>query len=626
MEEAPAQPAWSALTARFTGPTDSCLPAIASTTCLLSLLYLSRQRLAMPVECANPLLLEWVKEWLDTAREHNSKGVQVYKKAYDSLKSCPLPFGHPSEAQQLHGFGPKLCDRLTAKLQAYCQENGLSMPEMPHKNRQSGVADDGDGAPTKKARKVKQYVPTLRSGPYALILALSSLHEDAPIGITKAETIELAQPHCDASFTAPSDPSKFYTAWNSMKTLLEKDLVYEKGRPLRRYALTEEGWEVAKRIRHTLQPHQRPTIGIDRNELFRGRDEAEDGFIDLPSGPDYSQSSRQADEATKPALEGIIPIGATVSDEASLPTFSPITVPPSTFDVELVLDVREIRAREDRDYMRAELTKKGVKPIMRALELGDAQWVAKCRDPQFLSQRGAEGDEIVLDWIVERKRLDDLVGSIKDGRFHEQKFRLRKSGVKNVIYIIEEISMNADHFQKYEEAVESAIASTQVVNGYFLKKTQKMDDTIRYLTRMTMLLKTVYESKPLYVIPTNVLTTQNHLPLITSLREREPGRDYHITYLAFASLASKSETLTLRDVYLKMLMCTRGVTGEKALEIQKRWKTPQDFIKAFDRHGSSDEGKKRKREMVMGEMSHLVGRKKIAKVLSHKIAEVWGDA
>ncbi len=45
------------------------------------------------------------------------------------MKACPLPFKHPSEAQQLHGLGPKLCDRLTAKLAAYCKDNGLPMPE-----------------------------------------------------------------------------------------------------------------------------------------------------------------------------------------------------------------------------------------------------------------------------------------------------------------------------------------------------------------------------------------------------------------------------------------------------------------------------------------------------------------
>ena len=102
----------------------------------------------------------------------------------------------------------------------------------------------------------------------------------------------------------------------------------------------------------------------------------------------------------------------------------------------------------------------------------------------------------MLDWIVERKRLDDLVGSIKDGRFHEQKFRLRRSGIKNVIYLIEEFTVTQDSAtaSKYHEMVASAIASTQVVNGYFVKKTRDLDDTIRYLTRMTFLLQRMYDA------------------------------------------------------------------------------------------------------------------------------------
>jgi hypothetical protein len=31
----------------------------------------------MSETCANPLLLGWIKEWLDQARERNSKGVTV---------------------------------------------------------------------------------------------------------------------------------------------------------------------------------------------------------------------------------------------------------------------------------------------------------------------------------------------------------------------------------------------------------------------------------------------------------------------------------------------------------------------------------------------------------------------
>ncbi|KAJ4165606.1 hypothetical protein LMH87_007230 [Akanthomyces muscarius] len=577
----------------------------------------------MDEDCANPQLLAWVKEWLDLARERNSKGITTYKRAYDALKACPLTFQHPSELQQLKGFGPKLCDRLEENLKKHCQENGLPMPEHPRLKKQREKEAEGDapqeGGKTKKKRQPKAYVPTLRSGPYALIIALATLPEDVSTGLTKTELIEIAQPHCDASFSAPSDPTKFYTAWSSMKTLLQKEMVYERGRPLRRYALTDEGWEVAKRIKRA--------NGMQTEES--GSNSITGNIPALPPPaertPSLSPELAIISEAQRLVRDTVADGPQVAADDSSIPKFTPVRLAPGSFTVHLLLDVREVRAKTDRDYMQEELAKQGVKALMRNLEVGDAQWIAKCHDPSLLARHGAEGDEIVLDWIVERKRLDDLIGSIKDGRFHEQKFRLKRSGATRVVYIIEEIAMDAASYSRYEEAVQSAIASTQVVNGYFVKRTAKMDDTIKYLARMTQMLKSKYERKPLHVIPTTVLTAQNYMPLLTHLRETEPETSYYITYAAFASLASKSETMTLKDVFLKMLMTTRRVTGERALEIQRKWKTPHELVDAYRRCGPGEAGRKRKADLVFAELGHLVGKKKFSKNLSQCIAEIWGD-
>jgi crossover junction endonuclease MUS81 len=486
--------------------------------------------------------------------------------------------------------------------------------------------------------------------------------------LTKAEVIAVGQQYCDSSFTAPSDPTKHFTAWNSIKTLTEKDIVYERGRPLRRYALTEEGWEVARRIkkaaggdqgvldgfvagaaRASEQSGGRPTAGVqaDKDALQPRRTRAIDksGFAELLSSSPTSVDGEEQAQATNTegstVQEPAAP--AAEAEDGQLPEFTPHVIPAGSFTVHLVLDTREVRAKQDRDYIQNELTNKGVQPIMRSLELGDALWVAKLHDATSLQVHGEEGDEIMLDCIVERKRLDDLVGSIKDGRFHEQKFRLRKSGAKNVVYIIEEVGMNAEYYAKYQEAVESAVASTQVVNGYFVKQTQKLDDTIRYLTRMTVLLKSLYEvrqslcyylmsndadvlqGKELNVIPTNVLTPKTHLPLLRHLSETKPSCTFHITYAAFASLSSKSDALTLRDVFLRMLMCTRGVTGDKALEIQRIWKTPASFVEAYKACGEGEGGDKARSEMLHKNMGHLVGRKKMGKAVSGKVAEVWAE-
>ncbi|KAH7035008.1 crossover junction endonuclease MUS81 [Microdochium trichocladiopsis] len=583
----------------------------------------------MAAKVANPLLLGWVQEWVDQARERNSKGLLTYKNAYAALKACPITFGHPSELQQLKGFGPKLCDRLTEELKQHCEENGLPMPKRkrPSKAGQAAGDDDDDDdegthRPAKKPRKAKPYVPTLRSGPYALLLGLSSLDEEAAIGITKDQLIQEAQPHCDSSFTAPKDANSYYTAWSSMKTLLDKDLVSEKGRPTRRYMLTDEGWEVARRIKNTTTqtgrapPNQ--SAQSTRPQPINLTGDHEDDCVEHDDAVDGPRNMGLDGAGEEQNYANVVSVGNGSTDTSTLPDFRPIRLAPGTFTVELVLDVREIRAKTDRDYMRDALSQKGVDPIMRSLELGDALWVAKCKDSNFLSRAGAEGDEIVLDWIVERKRLDDLIGSIKDGRFHEQKFRLKKSGVKNVIYIVEEMRMDAEGLSKYEEMVRSAIASTQVVNGYFLKKTQAMDDTVRYLARMTMLLKKQYEDKTLLVIPTEVLTAQNYLPLVA------PNDSHYITYPAFASLSSKSELMTLRDLYLKMLMCTRQVTGERAIEIQKRWKTPSEFMQALRDCGEGSQGDKKRRELVFSQLGALpVQRKKVGKILSQRIADIW---
>ena len=622
-------------------------------------------------------------------------------------------------------------------------------------------AEDAE-PPVKKPRKTKAYVPALRSGPYAILLALSTLSENSSTSLTKAQTIEIAQKHCDASFTAPTDPTKFYTAWSSMKTLQTKEYVYEFGRPTKKYALTDQGWEAAKKIRNasglnnTLivgfeasadslskgstvpgqgaitststqttvpsnlvrepsipgpsqlghrsqspgdtvdlagdwyddfvnytaqgtvqqplsQQQRRDTNTVPSNTpaeqhiqpstIINPRAKSNADFIEILSSPPptpppkrKTQNEALKDTSTQrrePGMPGwnsfehpraLTDVSAnrvmcrdtthTKSSNTSteLPTFQYINLPPGSFTVELVLDNREVRSKTDRDYIQSSLLDLGIQPTTRALEIGDCLWVARVHDPAILSRHGEEDSEIILDWILERKRLDDLIGSIKDGRFIEQKFRLRRSGVKNVVYVIEDITLAADVAQKYNEQMTSAIASTQVVDGFSVKRTRKLDDTIRYLARLTTLLKSIYEPQSLRVIPSHVLDRSTYLPPKASLKE-----PHYITYASFASLASKTDALTLRDIFLKMLMCARGITGEKAVEIQKRWETPRAFVEALegcddcvgrgamDKDAKAMAATKKKRELVWNAAGHLVGRRKIGKAVSAKVGEVWGE-
>ena len=94
--------------------------------------------------------------------------------------------------------------------------------------------------------------------------------------------------------------------------------------------------------------------------------------------------------------------------------------PPESYEITLVVDTREIKLRTNRDYFVEQLTAKGIRVTKRALELGDMLWVAQ--------KKGSKNsrDELFLDYVVERKRMDDLASSIKDGRFDEQKVKKKE--------------------------------------------------------------------------------------------------------------------------------------------------------------------------------------------------------
>lgn len=63
---------------------------------------------------------------------------------------------------------------------------------------------------------------------------------------------------------------------------------------------------------------------------------------------------------------------------------------------------------ESRDLAVAALRAKGVTARVEQLVCGDVLWVAQRRDNPAV--------QYVLDYVVERKRVDDLAGSIKDAR------------------------------------------------------------------------------------------------------------------------------------------------------------------------------------------------------------------
>jgi crossover junction endonuclease MUS81 len=347
---------------------------------------------------------------------------------------------------------------------------------------------------TKRRAPARQYIPKYRSGGWAILRALETFPPDT--SATKAEIIRVANEFSDASFDTPQD-SKFYTAWNSMKQLLEKGYIYKSGNPPR-YCLTDEGAEVADKLVNAgncvTQPSKKRQRSMDP-EVQRTESEVRKPVVRTWIPPETLDFTPPASSLAvrQPVLSQPMSQGATAPRTVS-GTQGMRVLPAGSYTIELVMDNREIHAQADRERLEHKIGEGGVDYSIRTLDIGDILWIAKCGSEEF-----------VLDYIVERKRMDDLVGSIKDGRFHEQKvllrnlrliqFRLMKSGAKHIIYLIEDWA--GYDVTPFLEAIQTSISSSQVVNQFFVKRCGHINDTIAYLVRMSKYLSKLHRVSPI---------------------------------------------------------------------------------------------------------------------------------
>ena len=492
---------------------------------------------------------------------------------------------------------------------------------MPDKRR-NGDAQEPDHSQetsTKKAKskagasKDKPFVPTLRSGGWAILVAL---HKADGKSLSKRDLIMAAQPLCDSSFTLPSDLNRFYTAWSSAKTLIDKGLLYKSNLPPK-YCLSDEGMKVARSlldaqqslasvsggatttttnvVASSSQPrkpkvsHKASTHKIATNITTRSV---------LPPPPAAAVTKIPITESSTPfiAVEG--PIAPSINEHVQLAE----TIESGEYQVELVLDNREMIRQTERDLIERACREAEIKLNIRPLDVGDAMWIA----------RDTLGGEYVLDYIMERKRLDDLAASIKDGRFQEQKFRLKKSGLRHVVYLIEDF--NSYHVSQFLEAIQTSIIGLQITDGFFVKRVPTFAMFVKYLVLLTKRIEDAYIGKRLHVIQEPQLLGSTLKDVMGQL---DPNSSHVVEYSQFAPLMSKSTTLTVGDVFIKMLMKIRGISGEKALEIQRMFQTPRGLIDAYVGLGET-EGK----VLVMSRCAGY-GRKRIGPALSEKIWHVW---
>uniref|UniRef100_A0A8C4QGH8 Crossover junction endonuclease MUS81 n=1 Tax=Eptatretus burgeri TaxID=7764 RepID=A0A8C4QGH8_EPTBU len=296
---------------------------------------------------------------------------------------------------------------------------------------------------------------------------------------------------------------------------------------------------------------------------------------------DGASAGSQRDGASAGSRRG----GAFTGSQTSLISFkSGISLKPGEYDVILCVDFIETTGNNSRKReLVNELKRNGVAFDVRKLSVGDFLWVAKQRVRPVPGQLEVPSSlELVLDYVVERKRMDDLCGSIIDGRFREQKFRLKKCGLGNCIYLVEDHG-SVQHMSIPETTLQQAIVNTQVVDGFVIKRTHDIRGSAAYLTIMTRHLQRRFSGKVLWSIPKQQKET------LASQGVREDDGHFLLNFNEFNHESAKNKAQTVREVFARQLLQFQGLSGDKAAAILEKFPTPCSLIEAFEQCHSDEE-------------------------------------
>ncbi|XP_041099327.1 crossover junction endonuclease MUS81 isoform X2 [Polyodon spathula] len=541
----------------------------------------------------NPLFLKWLTELRDVAAEKGTKMQFVYQKAISSLKKYPLPLKNGREAKILQNFGDGICKVLDDKLAQYYAENGPDAPihsldegdppAPPRKQRRSktppgasrgSLSPEGqpalEPAPCKRragSQKTREYVPQKRSGGYAVLVTLYRDHQ--------------------------SDPGSKHTAWSSVSTLIQKDLLLKTNSPAR-YSLTEKGLELAEKLEgrgtEQGQPGGAPASlpGVPESKegeiLDLTGEEEEEEEDHLPEDRDKSGGGdRRRGEGGRGSGPGTVrdAAGSLASSERPPPARGHVpgfVLTPGTFDIVLCVDFIETTGGSSgrKQELVTELKRNGVDFDVRKLNVGDFLWTARERVRHIPGQlRAPQARELVLDYIVERKRMDDLCGSIIDGRFREQKFRMKRCGLKKPIYLVEDYG-STQHLSIPESTLLQAVVNTQVVDGFFVKRTKDVRESAAYLTVMTRYLQSMFLNKTL------LSCTKEEEPLCDRAFSPASSSCILMSFGEFNEGAVKNKAQTVRELFARQLMQISGISGDKAAAILGKYSTLSSLLQAYE--------------------------------------------
>ncbi len=161
----------------------------------------------------------------------------------------------------------------------------------------------------------------------------------------------------------------------------------------------------------------------------------------------------------------------------------------------LIIDYRETKIIESINQIINEKQIKQIKPINKNLLLGDIHI--------FYDKHQNNTDELQPLIIIERKTVPDIVSSIKDGRYTEQKARLDAAPIHNhnIIFLIEGTRAGTNN-------VHSAAISTLFYSGFSVLFSTSITDSAKIILSFDQKINKDQHKLPYYSFNSNLNQSQ----------------------------------------------------------------------------------------------------------------------
>eukprot|EP01026_Neomeris_dumetosa_P031179 TRINITY_DN24750_c0_g1_i7.p1 TRINITY_DN24750_c0_g1~~TRINITY_DN24750_c0_g1_i7.p1 ORF type:complete len:664 (+),score=106.22 TRINITY_DN24750_c0_g1_i7:82-2073(+) len=436
----------------------------------------------------------------------------------------------------------------------------------------------------------KEYIPQYGSANYAfLVVMFQQLMEQGRQEFGKEELMRLAEDSGLATRSMYGDCNKNnrYDGWSCLRGMLQKDppLIEIWSNPLK-CQLTEAGLELAGRLYESVV--QQGKITVTNNQPKSSKEGREINQLETQyrskskkrrrTNLEENQQADDSIELSQPQLnleqqtfhnalqevdnDGILaeqqPWKMKAMSEKAivrLPPLEPNQLFSSVYSIVLIIDQREqfSQGRKNRiqclEQHLQRLINQGIDAEIRTLPVGDALWIARNK---------FNGQEYVLDYIVERKNVDDLHSSIKDKRYETQKFALRRCGLPNCFYLVEGDPDLIDG----SLAVKTASVSTEVLDGFTVLRTSDIASTFRTYANLTVAIQNLYNA-------------------INIGDVSQQDKEGLMSFEEFSENVSGNKKMTIKENWGLMLTAVPGVGEQAAEAIVALYPTPLQFYKAF---------------------------------------------